>query len=63
MVALAFDRDRAGDRLADEVRVLGGAKFSRSCPPSGKDWNEHLQLLAPEHVRALSPSRGPARGR
>jgi len=62
-VVLAFDRDRAGDRLADEVRGLGDAEFSRSCPPTGKDWNEHLQLLNREYVRAHSRGRGFARGR
>lgn len=62
-VVLAFDRDRAGERLADDVRGLGDTEFSRSCPRIGKDWNEYLQLLSPEYVRALSPLRGSSRGR
>ena len=62
-VGLAFDRDPAGDKLADQVRALGGAVFSRDCPPVGKDWNEYLQQRDRDHVRALAPSRGPSRGR
>jgi hypothetical protein len=62
-VALAFDRDTAGDRLADQVRALSGRLFTRDCPTVGKDWNEYLQLRERENVRALGPARGPSRGR
>jgi hypothetical protein len=62
-VVLAFDRDLAGDKLAEQVRALGAAEFSRCYPPTGKDWNEHLQSLQREHIRAVPPSRGPSRER
>jgi hypothetical protein len=62
-VALAFDRDPAGDRLAEQVRAFGGRQFSRDRPPVGKDWNEYLQLRERENVRVLGPARGQSRGR
>jgi hypothetical protein len=61
-VVLAFDRDEAGDRLAEQVRALGAAEFSRPCPPTGKDWNEYLQRRERLHGPAVAPVRGRARG-
>jgi hypothetical protein len=62
-VALAFDRDAAGDSLADEVRALGGAEFSRCCPPTEKDWNDHLRTMKPERDGTIPLSRGASRER
>lgn len=42
-VVLAFDGDTAGDWLAEQVQELGNVTFSRCCPPTGKDWNDHLE--------------------
>lgn len=49
-VCLAFDRDAAGDLLADQVRQLGGAAFERIKTPVGKDWNEFLDLREREFI-------------
>jgi hypothetical protein len=57
-VALAFDRDPAGERLADQVRALCAAKFLRVCPPIGKDWNDYLKVL----LRGQDPSARSERG-
>jgi hypothetical protein len=62
-VVLAFDRDAAGDRLADEVRGIGSGSCVRACPPLGKDWNEYLQLASPKPIPRRGPSPSPARGR
>lgn len=43
-VCLAFDRDAAGELLANQVRDLGGATFERIQTPVGKDWTEFLEL-------------------
>jgi hypothetical protein len=56
-IVLAFDRDTAGDRLADEVQALGGSEFSRCCPPTGKDWNDYLRAGQPERLSSRGPSR------
>ena len=48
-VAIAFDRDSAGDRLADQVGALVGRLFSRDYSAVGKDWNECLQLREREN--------------
>jgi hypothetical protein len=62
-VVLAFDRDAAGDKLAEQVQALAKRSFTRACPPSGKDWNEYLQrrerglLPAPRTKRERSPER------
>lgn len=61
VVDLAFDRDAAGDKLAEEVRSVGGAVFARVMPPIGKDWNECLQIRERDSVRALSTERGRSR--
>jgi hypothetical protein len=57
VVDLAFDRDEAGEKLADEVRAIGGAEFTRVIAPVGKDWNESLQI----RERDVSATRGPSR--
>ena len=57
-VGLAFDADPAADKLTEQVRALGAAEVSRDRPPIGRDWNEYLQHLEREHVRALALSRG-----
>jgi len=57
-VVLAFDRDAAGERLADEVRELRAAEFSRSSPPTGKDWNEYVQALERDRDVAFSSLPG-----
>jgi hypothetical protein len=62
-VVLAFDKDLAGDRLAEEVRGLSDSAFERSVPATGKDWNEFLQRLPRDRGLALSPVRGVDRGR
>jgi hypothetical protein len=62
-IVLAFDRDAAGERLADEVRALGAARLSRSLPPTGKDWNEYLQRLERDRSRFVSSLPGPGRER
>jgi DNA primase len=49
-VCLAFDRDAAGDLLANQVRELGGPKFERIKTPVGKDWNEFLKLREHEFI-------------
>jgi hypothetical protein len=59
-VLLAFDRDPAGDKLAEQVRELGAADFMRCCPPTEKDWNKHLQGLERDHIRTMARSRGPS---
>lgn len=61
VVDLAFDRDPAGDSLAEEVRSIGGAAFARVVPPIGKDWNECLQIRERDSVRPLSRKRGLSR--
>lgn len=44
-VVLAFDNDKDGEKLADEVRALApsGVEVVRPLPPVGKDWNEALK--------------------
>ena len=44
-VVLAFDNDKDGEKLADEVRALvpSGLEVIRPLPPVGKDWNETLK--------------------
>jgi hypothetical protein len=61
-VVLAFDRDPAGDKLADEVRALGGADFSRLCSPIGKDWNDCVQARERDYVLQLDRPAGRSRG-
>ncbi len=63
IVVLAFDRDVAGDKLTEQVRAIGGAEFSRLCPPIGKDWSDCLQERERDYIRALGPARRPSRGR
>jgi hypothetical protein len=61
-VVLAFDRDPAGERLADEVRALGGADISRLCPPIGKDWNDCVQARERDYIQQLGRHAGRSRG-
>jgi hypothetical protein len=61
-VVLAFDRDPAGERLADEVRGLGGAECSRLPSPIGKDWNDCLQARERGYIQQLGRSAGRSRG-
>lgn len=56
-VVLAFDRDAAGDKLAEQVRALAERSFSRSCPPIGKDWNEYVQRREHDHLPAPRTGR------
>jgi hypothetical protein len=58
VVVLAFDRDAAGEKLAEQVRALGRRAFRRDVPVAGKDWNECLQLRARRRLRSPEPSRG-----
>jgi hypothetical protein len=62
-VTLAFDHDTAGERLADEVRLLRARDFTRVCPPRGKDWNEYLQSSELTLRRDVAAPRGRARER
>jgi hypothetical protein len=63
IVVLAFDRDAAGDRLADQVRAIGGPEFVRACSPIGKDWNDCLTERERHYIRALGLARSLSRGR
>ena len=47
VVALAFDHDAGGEKLAEEIRALApaGLDVRRPLPPVGKDWNEALTHL------------------
>jgi Toprim-like len=63
VIVLAFDHDDAGDKLADQVRAIGGAEFSRSCSPIGKDWNDCLRELEHDYIRGLGPTGGLSRQR
>jgi len=62
-IVLAFDRDAAGDRLAEQVRSLAAGTFSRVYPPIGKDWNEYLHYREREQVLAPRRPRDQARER
>jgi len=62
IVVLAFDRDLAGDKLAEQVRDLRRGEISRSCPPIGKDWNEYLQRREEHQLRSVAVARGRDRG-
>ena len=44
-IILAFDRDAAGEKMAQEVvrMDLQGRELTRAVPTYGKDWNEQLQ--------------------
>jgi hypothetical protein len=61
-VVLAFDRDPAGEKLADEVRALGGAEFSRLRSPIGKDWNDCLQSREREYIQQIGRPASRSRG-
>lgn len=54
-IVLAFDRDAAGEKLAQEVAAmdLQGRKLVRPVPTYGKDWNDELrhQLKQAKEVR------------
>jgi hypothetical protein len=58
-VVLAFDRDAAGEKLAEQVRAVGARSCIRTCSPLGKDWNEYLQLVSP--ARTAAGGRSPGR--
>ena len=58
-IVLAFDRDAAGDRFAEEIRGRIPAEYvvERPLPAHGKDWNDELvyrerggHILAEEHA-------------
>jgi hypothetical protein len=53
-VALAFDADPAGERLADEVAGLArGARLLRHRPTDAKDWNECLQHRERDYIASV----------
>jgi hypothetical protein len=62
-VTLAFDHDAAGERLADEVRLLRSRDVTRLYPPRGKDWNEYLQSTGLTLCRGVVAPRNRARER
>jgi hypothetical protein len=62
-LVLAFDRDAAGDRLAEQVRALCARASTRVYPSHGKDWNEHLQWSARVRQRGLPRGLGRSRER
>jgi hypothetical protein len=63
VVILAFDADLGGERLADQVRELGGAEFVRVRSPIGKDWNDCLKKPERDYIRSLGSTRLPGQGR
>jgi len=71
LVVAAFDNDDPGRNLAATVGELArphhgrGLRFERHVPPFTKDWNDHLQRVErdyiralPAAVRALAPAKG-----
>ena len=60
-VVAAVDSDAAGHDLANRIRALahGHARlaFRRDAPERAKDWNEVLQRIERDAVRALRPGR------
>ena len=61
VVALAFDDDLAGDKLAAAVAaVAGGFKIERD-RPEAKDWNDVLKKQERQYIESLRPA--PRRGR
>lgn len=57
-VVLAFDRDAGGDKLAAMVEALVPRVFVREVPPGDdaqcKDWNDYLQIVEREFIKALT---------
>jgi hypothetical protein len=62
-LVLAYDRDPAGDRLAEQVRDLSARPSTRVYPPHGKDWNDYLQRIARVHRRDVPRALGRDRDR
>jgi len=56
-------RNRLETGSREQVGALGTTEASRDRPPIGKDWNEYLQHLEREQVRAPMRSRGDPRSR
>jgi hypothetical protein len=69
-LVLATDADAAGERLAQKLGELARGRsevrVERAAPCGGKDWNDVLQRIERDAIRALPAAvraLGPARGR
>jgi hypothetical protein len=58
-VVLAFDRDAAGDKLAEQVQALTAIACERVTTQVGKDWNEWLKVREREFISSLPRGRHP----
>jgi Toprim-like len=58
-IVLAFDRDAAGDKLAEQVQALTAIACERVTTEIGKDWNDWLKVRELEFISSLPRSRHP----
>jgi Toprim-like/Protein of unknown function (DUF3991) len=58
IVALAFDADAAGDKLAADVAcVAKGVVLQREQSPIGKDWNDAIKHIERDYIQSLERRR------
>jgi hypothetical protein len=65
IVALAFDADVAGEKLAAAIAgVAKGVTLQREHSPIGKDWNDAIKHIERDYIESLGRPRslGPDRG-
>jgi hypothetical protein len=58
-IVLAFDRDAAGDKLAEQVQALTTIACERVTTQIGKDWNDWLKVREREFISSLPMGRLP----
>jgi len=56
-IVLGFDRDAAGDKLAEQVQALSQITCERVTTQSGKDWNDWLKVREREFISSLPRGR------